>query len=303
MADAAPPVTARPKLAAATSSLTTSASPTVIAAAAPAVSAAGFQAKTAAFVTPAAPAVVSAPASPADIITTLVSGLLSVIGLNPQAASGPLAPPQLPTLWTLLAWVRREFEQSFSIGSPTVGPVATASLLQSPDLLVNAGAEFGDPSLSGYSSVTVPGWLATGTPTVIDYGTLRRFPLPLSTPGPTLPAFLGFPTSDSGPPSGQQFFGGGPVATSTLTQTVDLSAAAPQIDTGTCPTGSAQTSADSSSTRPRPRSPSPSWEPARKLGTGQIGPVTALDRLFQTALLPRETSGTFRWAPAARRWS
>ena len=292
VADAAPPVTARPKLAAATSSLTTSASPTVIAAAAPAVSAAGFQAKTAAFVTPAAPAVVSAPASPADIITTLVSGLLSVIGLNPQAASGPLAPPQLPTLWTLLAWVRREFEQSFSIGSPTVGPVATASLLQSPDLLVNAGAEFGDPSLSGYSSVTVPGWLATGTPTVIDYGTLRRFPLPLSTPGPTLPAFLGFPTSDSGSPSGQQFFGGGPVATSTLTQTVDLSAAAPQIDTGTVPY---RLSADLGGFFIDPSAASVTvaflGTSQQQLGTGQIAPVTALDRLFQTTLLSRATSG------------
>ena len=84
--------------------------------------------------------------------------------------------------------------------------------------------------------MTVPGWTVTGTPTVIEYGTLRRFPWPTATPGPTLPAFLGFPSSNCAPPgSGEQFFGGGPVATSTLTQTVDLSAAASDIDAGTVP--------------------------------------------------------------------
>ena len=50
--------------------------------------------------------------------------------------------------------------------------------MMSPNLLVNPGAEFGDPSLSGYSSVTVPGWTVTGTPTVIKYGTARRLPWP-----------------------------------------------------------------------------------------------------------------------------
>ena len=108
--------------------------------------------------------------------------------------------------------------------------------MMSPNLLVNPGAEVGDASLSGYSSVTVPGWTVTGTPTVIEYGTLRRLPWPLANPGPTLPEFLGFPTANSAPPgSGEQYFGGGPVATSSLTQTVDLSAAASDIDSGAVP--------------------------------------------------------------------
>jgi hypothetical protein len=46
-----------------------------------------------------------------------------------------------------------------------------------PVVGLNPGAEVGDPSLSGYSTVTVPGWTVTGTPTVIEYGTQRRFPL------------------------------------------------------------------------------------------------------------------------------
>jgi glucose/arabinose dehydrogenase len=38
----------------------------------------------------------------------------------------------------------------------------TANVVQSPNLLVNPSAELGDPSLSGHSSVTVPGWTVTG---------------------------------------------------------------------------------------------------------------------------------------------
>ena len=69
----------------------------------------------------------------------------------------------------------------------------SAAVVMSPNLLINPGAEFGDPSLSAYSSVSIPGWSVTGTPTVIKYGTLRRLPWPLGSPGPTLPAALGFP--------------------------------------------------------------------------------------------------------------
>ena len=145
----------------------------------------------------------------------------------------PDAPVDTPLLWVLMGWARREFEQTTfnltaapgvqQLSSLTVDPpgsAAAADAVLSPNLLVNADAEYGDPSLSGYSSVTVPGWTVTGTPTVIQYGTLRRFPSPFAFPGPTFPAFLGFPSARSAPPgSGMQFFGGGPVATSTLTQT------------------------------------------------------------------------------------
>ncbi|MGO9154526.1 hypothetical protein [Mycobacterium sp.] len=38
---------------------------------------------------------------------------------------------------------------------------AGAGPIESPNLLVNPGAEFGDPSLTGYSSVSIPGWTVT----------------------------------------------------------------------------------------------------------------------------------------------
>jgi hypothetical protein len=180
--------------------------------------------------------------------------------------------------------------------SPNTAP-ASAAAIESPNLLVNSGAEFGDPSLSGYSSVSIPGWTVTGTPTVIKYGTLRRLPWPLGSPGPTLPAALGFPRSPNGPPDGAvQFFGGGNVATATLTQTVDLSGpvAAAQIDTGTVPYrlsgwlgGFLEDPSAASVTVAFLAADQQS-----QLGTGKIGPVTVLERRLKTVLLERETTGT-----------
>jgi hypothetical protein len=276
--------------AAAKPSMSQVASQSVPAAVTTAVTTITSQARTAAVVTTLAPDPVIAPAPPVNIITTLVSGFLSAIGFNPQAATGPLTPPQAPMLWTLLAWVRREFEQTFL----NVAPAAvTTSLVQSPNLLVNPGAELGDPSLSGYSSVTVPGWTVTGTPTVIEYGTLRRFPWPTSSPGPTFPAFLGFPSSYCAPAdSGDQFFGGGPVATSTLSQTVKLGAAASDIDAGTVPY---RLSGDLGGFFIDPSAASVTVDffdaDGVKLGTGQLQPVSVLDRWFMTGLFERETTG------------
>jgi Phosphoesterase family len=170
---------------------------------------------------------------------------------------------------------------------------APAAAIESPNLLVNPGAEFGDPSLSGYSSVSIPGWAMTGTPTVIRYGTLRRLPWPLGTPGPTLPAALGFPRSENGPPDGGvQFFGGGNVASATLTQTVDLSNAALQIDSGTAPfrlSGWLGGYLED----PSEASVAVTFFDANQspLGTGKIGPVTVVDRRLRTALLERQTTG------------
>ncbi|MEB3982321.1 phosphoesterase [Mycobacterium sp. 663a-19] len=170
-----------------------------------------------------------------------------------------------------------------------------AMVAPGPNLLVNPGAEFGDPSLSAYSSVTIPGWAVTGTPTVIRYGTLRRLPVPLGSPGPTLPAAFGFTRSENGPPDGgAQFFGGGNVATATLTQTVDLSGAAAQIDSGTVPyTLSGWLGGFLED--PSAASVTVTFLAADQqsaLGAGKIGPVTVLQRRLRTALLPRQTTGT-----------
>ena len=289
-----------PRLVAA-ASLPTNASPTITAGSTSAVSTISFRAKTAAVVTQAAPAAVSAPAPVRGIVRTIITGLLSAIDFAPQAANGPVAPAQSPALWTLMAWARREIGQTRGPGIAPAGmqqlnalTVPAAAVIQSPNLLVNPGAELGDPSLSGYSMVSVPGWTETGTPTVIKYGTLRRLPWPTGSPGPTLPAFLGFPSLSNEPPGGgQQFFGGGPVATSILTQIVDLSGAMNAIDQG----GVAyDLSGDLGGFTIDPSRASVTVDfldaNGVKLGTGALRPVTALNRGFRTGFIERDTAGT-----------
>ena len=53
----------------------------------------------------------------------MVASLVNAV-LNPFAAGAPAAPVEPPTMWTLLAFVRREFEPTVSNESPTVNPLA-----------------------------------------------------------------------------------------------------------------------------------------------------------------------------------
>src|SRR6516162_773987 len=106
-------------------------------------------------------------------------------------------------------------------GRPLITPGAPATAVpMSQNLLVNPGFEIADPSVSGYSGVTIPGWTVTGTPTVIPYATPRAI-LPFAIQLPNLPKFLGFP-QHAPPGGGNNFGGGGPLPTSPISQTVAL---------------------------------------------------------------------------------
>jgi hypothetical protein len=91
------------------------------------------------------------------------------------------------------------------------------------NLLNNPAGEAGQASQSGETTVPIPDWQTTSTFTVVPYG------------GGGAPDFFTFP-----PPSesqriqgGKNFFAGGfRAGTSTATQTVDVSRAAPLIDPG-----------------------------------------------------------------------
>jgi hypothetical protein len=238
----------------------------------------------------AAPPTSSAGLDPLNTIASLIPTLLNLVSSAVNIIGNPLAPLQSPLLWTVLGFVRREFEPASAPSSP--GATGT-SLLVSPNLIMNPGAEFGDPSLSGYASVTVPGWSVTGTPTVIQYNTPRRFPWAFASPGPTFPNFLAFPKSDAVPTDGgKQFFGGGPVASSTLTQAVDLSAAASEIDTGAVPYKLSGDlggfTIDPSSTRVTVDFRDANLQ---QLGTGTLTPVSALDRGLRTEFQERDVDG------------
>lgn len=167
-----------------------------------------------------------------------------------------------------------------------LGAVGADAQLMSQNLLVNPGFEIADPSGSGYSGVTIPGWTETGTPTVIAYGTPVGYPSPLSFPLPTATGLFGFP-QNAPPGGGDNFAGGGPVGTSTISQTVDLTGAA-----GTPYTLSADLGGQT-------------WNPSyatvqvsfldangHVLGTGSLNPVTVWDRLGFTGFEQREITGT-----------
>src|SRR5271156_1273646 len=168
-------------------------------------------------------------------------------------------------------------------GGLIFGDAGNAAQPMSENLLVNPGFETADPSGSGYSGVTIPGWTETGTPTVIAYGTQGGYPFAFSSP---LPKFFDFP-QDAPPGGGDNFAGGGPVATSTISQTVDLTGAA-----GTPFTLSADLGGQG-------------WDPSDAsvqvtfldahgdvLGTDSLNPVTIWDRLGFTGFEERDISGT-----------
>ncbi|KQH80116.1 hypothetical protein AO501_08085, partial [Mycobacterium gordonae] len=178
-------------------------------------------------------------------------------------------------------------------GGILLGLTGIPGLPMSPNLLVNGSFEIATPSPSGTSSVTYPGWSMNGTATIIEYGTLRPlYVLGVSAPFPDLPSFLGYPQT-SPPGAGANFAGGGPVATTSIRQTVDLTAAAARINTGTVPytlsglLGGALI--DPSSTALQVTFLNSS---GAVLGTGSTTTVSAIDRLGFTGFQPRSVSGT-----------
>jgi hypothetical protein len=61
-------------------------------------------------------------------VTNFVAGLLAAVGLGPSATNAPVAPVESPTLWAVLAWVRRQIQQTLFNGTPnTVDDHATAT--------------------------------------------------------------------------------------------------------------------------------------------------------------------------------
>jgi hypothetical protein len=168
-------------------------------------------------------------------------------------------------------------------GGLIFGDAGNAAVPMSQNLLVNPSFETADPSGSGYSGVTIPGWTESGTPTVIAYGTQGGYPLGLSTP---FPKFFDFPqTAPAG--GGDNFAGGGPVATSTVSQTVDLTGAA-----GTPFNLSADLGGQGLD--PSDASVQVTFLDAdgHVLGTDSLNPVTVWDRLGFTGFEARDISGT-----------
>ncbi len=240
---------------------------------------------------PSASASVRAKASPAQPVSPRArTQTVSAVYTSSGSAPGD-APGQAAAAWSVLAWARRDTRRAVARGgtaaAQTTGQLTAPAM--SPNLLINPGAEAGDPSLSGNSAVSVPGWTLTGTPTVIRYGTPRNaWPIGTSFAMPNLPSFMGFPGAGSGP-GDTQFFGGGNVATSTLTQTVDLGEGFDAAGVAFALTGQL----GGWLINPGAASVKVDFLDANRtyLGTASIGPVTLFDRFFQTGLKTRQSTG------------
>ena len=56
----------------------------------------------------------SAPLPPPNVVSGVVSNALALVGLSPFVSNNPLAPVHSPALWAVLAWVRRQNQQTQS---------------------------------------------------------------------------------------------------------------------------------------------------------------------------------------------
>jgi hypothetical protein len=84
-------------------------------------------------------------ATPADPLSRLVATLIGAV-LSPFANSAPTSPAQQPALFTLLAFARREFDQTLSTPSTAISPVAgqvTNALVADPDFITSTRSFFG----------------------------------------------------------------------------------------------------------------------------------------------------------------
>ncbi|MGW7052482.1 alkaline phosphatase family protein [Streptomyces sp. NPDC054887] len=161
---------------------------------------------------------------------------------------------------------------------PATFVVGSSPVTTSQNLIVNGGAECANGSTSGMDAVTLPGWELVGGPTAIRYGVSGH--QGTSTPGPA--------------ERGTQYFQGGSAHASRIAQTVDVSAAAAQIDGAGADydlTGwlGGYTSWAATATV---KITFQNGSGATVGSPAQIGPVTAADRGNATKLLERTTSGT-----------
>jgi hypothetical protein len=144
------------------------------------------------------------------------------------------------------------------------------------NLLHNPGAEQGEPARDDRASPGPPGWRRTGGFTMVRYGTVAGgFPFPSTEAAAALGA-------------GRAFFAGGPNGAATLTQVVDMSALAPEIDARTGAVGLSallggyRESPDAALVQAEFRSPT--GAPIRRVA---LDTVTPGERAHATMLAPR----------------
>jgi hypothetical protein len=148
----------------------------------------------------------------------------------------------------------------------------------SGNMIVDGDAEAATCSLSGYEETTVPGWTITsGGPNAVCFNNTGGFPS----------------ASASGAQPGNAYFTGGTHGNSSLSQSVDVSAAASAIDSGTATYNLSGWLGGYGSQNDRVALVATFVNASGgSLGTTQIGPVTNTDRGNVTEFLQRTATGS-----------
>ena len=134
-----------------------------------------FSAVEGALETRAVPKAFSAPVAPPDVVSGVVSNALASVGLSPVVSNNPLAPVDSPALWAVLAWARRQNQQTpssfgrmFPVGvsseEPALAPLNQQALSQDPNAGFYPGISMAYRPIDGtYVDVLHPFENAAGT--------------------------------------------------------------------------------------------------------------------------------------------
>ncbi|MDT5017818.1 MAG: beta-galactosidase [Mycobacterium sp.] len=114
------------------------------------------------------------PGTAVTYVTGIVSSLVNA-ALSPFASGLPSLPADPPTLWTLLAWVRREFFN----GSPTIAynPVQNTQSLVDGDVLIKGNVGAADPDDDQLTYTVIGRPLNGGVVTIDDDGNFTYRPM------------------------------------------------------------------------------------------------------------------------------
>jgi hypothetical protein len=206
-------------------------------------------------------------------------GRITAMSRRPTAPSSPPGRTALAAT-ALAAAMALTWGAVPAAASATLGRAAAATSVTSGNLLVDPGAEsVAQCSATGLDGMTIPGWTITsGEPNAVCYGAPNGFPT-AGTPG--------------SPTRGNQFFNGGGTGNSSLSQTVDVSAAASAIDAGGVPVTLSGWLGGWSSQNDRVGVTATFQDASgATLGSTAIGPVTNKNRGNTTEFLQKSATAT-----------
>ena len=117
--------------------------------------------------TRAVPVASGAPLAPPNVVSGAASSVLALVGLSPFISDNPLAPVPSPAMWAMLAWVRRQSQQTLIDETPTVSQTPAQSS-QTVDSVVTGNTELSAPvtvTVADAAAVTPPAFVQVNAAT------------------------------------------------------------------------------------------------------------------------------------------